>query len=337
MDRQVWRVLDGEPFHLVYGNRNHNLDVLKTAPRPDHPCAYRMQELVKVSHNRKDLLQVLELMAHSHCSTIDTERMHKVIKILTQYHSRFCVGNIQERSFLGLLLPLCREPALEKRDKQLLGKIAELEHREPEKQSGKSIFVAEFTRGSAGMLTEAARAMPDDVEPMELQRGVFGRASAAWKTLPKEVQDIYDKKRDAQVALEKQQIKDELETLRAEQAQRKTKEVEKAEHKVGLGLVSDTRFSQEALDVLQQRWESSALSQSDLKERRAKAWQAITEPNVHQMSYLNEQPFFRHGKVYEDGPLWTDQVARARDHFLDAVIRVEKDDEDLFQVHARLK
>ena len=109
------------PWRLCRGNQWTNLIALSEGPQPEEPCSAKLWQLMKLGHNKHQLLSVVELLSDLNWSTMMVEQQHGTLAQLHRHHPDYAADTLTSRAFVFQLRKLLPHVSAEEK------KIAKLQ------------------------------------------------------------------------------------------------------------------------------------------------------------------------------------------------------------------
>ena len=108
-------------WRLCRGNQWTNLIALSEGPQPEEPCSAKLWQLMKLGHNKHQLLSVVELLSDINWSTMMVEQQHGTLAQLHRHHPDYVADTLTSRAFVFQLRKLLPHVSAEEK------KIAKLQ------------------------------------------------------------------------------------------------------------------------------------------------------------------------------------------------------------------
>jgi len=191
------------PWALATGDLDRNLADLKAGPEPDEPTAAKVWSLLQVGYNRELLKQGLMLIQDCPWSSASAEQQHASATVMKKFHPEYGQETLMVRAMLHsmrLLLPgLSPEEKKLKREEL---RAQRLQARNPEKISGRHVYVKDLVSTGLTMKFSGSKEVPANLSQIVLKKH-----GQSWHRMPAAMKRKYE----ARAALERSESSRKLE------------------------------------------------------------------------------------------------------------------------------
>lgn len=312
----VWKLQPAKelPWTLCGPDMEQQVQALYEGARPTEPTAQKIWDLLQLGFDRQSIFAGLSLMSNIGWSSTPTEQGHLPMSKMAQRHKGYSQESLRCRAMLTSMQPLLTPSAEEAAAAELRQKLIRLERRQPNKCSGRHVYMRDLhMRAKAALTVEQAQGP-------KLQKHIMKTHGARWATLPAATKHVFESEAALSVAesmtrlaAERDKVREELEDLRRARSS-------------GGGAdspwrLSHCKFSEAEVAEFDRLWDDPRFGGKNLERLREAAMQDLQPPSEAFQALL---------AAYEPPPSparprlpWLQGVLRHRDFFAGSILKVE--------------
>ena len=293
------------PWSLALGSIEDNLAGLEEEDEAlADMTAFKVRELCKL---RSQLVDALGLLREVHWSSISVEQAHGSSAVMHRRHT-YAAEMLCARSFLHQCRHLWHPAPKDKQLDRLRARVAKLAEQQPEKMSGRHMFLRSLMADVKTRLAQGQKMSP------HLRQTVMKEHSSLFRTLSPAEQASWQAESQQEISRKRKAQQDEIQHL--------ADALQLARERAGLGVASSGHLTAEiCARFTEQDWEAVlSLSKSpefahDVTALRRAAMTAPAAPPLQVQEALASIPVTAAAEAEKSNPDWLAPLCRNRELF----------------------
>ena len=313
---KVLRVAHELPWSLCVGDVAKNLDELASGPEPRDATSAKLYRLVKLGHNRLQLVKGVQLMGSLSWSTTATEQGHGSTSALHKLHKQYGASTLTARAMVLMMRPLFTKVSHVAKAEQLRRRLEHLQQRKPRMCGGRQAYVQALFQVASAWRSKG-RVMKGNYAH-QIVRG----HSRTWASMPDEQKRKFDTAAQRLVNAKRQALDEDIEVARSAIRLHATRIVEEEMEPEGKPLrVAACALDHQAVLAFDAFAESPQFTASHVDSLRARSLVAPEPPSPEMQASLASFGAGGRQRPSEPRPSWVSPLCRSRAFFKDAIFR----------------
>ena len=251
-----WRCLlvyEGRPFSICQGDIGRNLRTLAEEPHePTDPISAKVWHLMKLGWPENELKRGFEGVADIPGTTLIAEQQHCILAALHRCHPDYTKETATARTHVILTHRLLHSKSHdEKKLDRLRDALAKLKRRQPEKTTGRHLYLSDLHAVARGKIWTEHKPKPND-----FQIRIMRKHAQFWAEKTETCRRIYETQARMRTAAKRGEISEELEAVRFQIALLEERILEEAQRRGNIQL-SDATLDAHALGLFSNLLKSS--------------------------------------------------------------------------------
>lgn len=321
-----WRIFTEarkEPWCLVTGDIDANLERLRAGPEPDEPTCAKIWHLLHMGWNREVLKEAVGLLGEISWGTKVAEEQHASAAVVSKYHPEMAEEAVCVRAFVHTcrnLLPCLSDG--ERHVRRMQERLGRLQRKRPQNIGGRQVFISDLMR-LISMNIASGRPVPPRAR-------IIANSAHLWARTSLTDQVRYDIRAHVRKSASQLALEDAIADL---QERRNIEQVRVAQDSLADKprlLLSAVKFDESTFAEYERVYKSSAFtSPAAIQEMRSRAVRAPPRLTDAELADLNKMPLWD-GSAPAARPPWLGPVCKQRALFCNAVFMFAEPERTVF-------